>query len=449
MQLAEGLALADDPARALPLLTAAVERDRALKPLRFPAVLYERGRVLRALGRVDEAADDLRAAVDAIEQQRGEVEWRDVRAVAAGGVEGIYAALAELLLARGRTTEAFAVADHAAAHAFYGAAAARSAATVEELQRGLGNEAVVEYLTLPRELVIFAVTARAVDVRRVAADDLRARVSAWNEIIRKRGDVRSASLYPLLIAPVHDRVAGADTITFVPDAALDAVPFSALFDAGSGRWLVEEHTIRLAPAALTLSDEAPAPDPRVVVIQPPAIDLPNAAAEAAAIARRYRRATVVEARSPAAVLAAMESADIIHYAGHTSSAGGTGLSLGEVTLYGADITRLRLRRAPLVVLAGCRTLRGAGNGEDVASSLARAFLLAGARAVVGTAWDVNDRAASALFERMHAANAAGGDAVAALRDAQRTALSDAASQPADWAAAEIIVRSVRTERRAP
>lgn len=447
LQLAEGIAFAGDPPRALALLTGAVEYDRTARPLRLPVTLRERGRVLRALGRIDEATDDLRAAVDAVERQRSEVEWRDVRALAIDGVSGIYVALAELLLERGRTQEAFAIADRAAAHAFYGAAAARSALTVEELQRGLGDDAVVEYLTLPRELVIFVATARDVAVRRVAVDDLRARVAAFNETIRKRGDVRSASLHPILISPVRDLIAGARTITFVADPALESVPFSALFDAGTGRWLIEQHTLRRAPAALSAVEETPRAGSRVVVIQPPAMDLPNAAVEAAAIAGRYRDSTVIDGALPAEVLAAMENADIIHYAGHTNSRGETGLSLGKGTLYGADIARLRLRQAPLVVLAGCRTSRGAGNGEDVATSLARAFLLAGARAVVGTAWDLNDRTGAALFERMHAANAAGGDAAAALREAQLAALSNAASQPADWAAAEIIVRSVLIERR--
>jgi CHAT domain-containing protein len=320
--------------------------------------------------------------------------------------------------------------------------------TVEALQRSIGRDAVIEYLTLPRELVIFTVTARTIDVQRIAVDDLPRRVAALNAAIVNRGDVRKASLYPILIAPVRDRIAGAGTITFVPDSTLESVPFSALFDRDAGRWLIEEHAIRRAPTALGAAGEPPPHDrARLVVIEPPAADLPSAATEAAAIARQYRDSIVVDGDSPAAVLAAMENADVIHYAGHTNSSGETGLTLGRTILYGTDIARLHLREAPLVVLAGCRTLRGAAHRQDVATSLTRAFLLAGARAVVGTARDVDDRTAAALFERMHAANAAAGDTVAALREAQLTALSDSASQPADWAAAEIIVRSAMTGRR--
>jgi CHAT domain-containing protein len=448
LRLAEGIAFSDDPRRALELLTDAVAQYRLARPLLLPVALRERGRVLRALGRIDEATDDLRAAADAIEQQRGELEWREVRAAAVDGVEGIYVSLAEVLLDRGRTREAFAIADRAAAHAFYGAAAARSLETVEALQRGIGRDAVVEYLALQHELLIFAVTADAVVVRRVAVEDLPRRVAALNEAIRSRADVRKASLYPILIAPVADLIAGAETVTFVPDATLESVPFSALYNPGTNRWLIEEHAIRRAPTALGATGEPPKSDrARIVVIQPPAADLPSAAGEAAAIARRYREAIVIGDESAEAVQAAMESADVIHYAGHTSSGGETGLALGRTVLYGTDIARLRLRRAPLVVLAGCRTLRGAAYRDDVATSLTRAFLLAGARAVVGTAWDLDDRTSAALFERLHSINAAAGDPVAALREAQLSTLSNAASQPADWAAAEIIVRSAMTHRR--
>lgn len=448
LQMAEGIAFADDPQRALALLTSAAEHYRAARPLLLPVALRERGRTLRALGRTNEAIDDLRAAADAIEQQRGEIEWREVRAAAVDGVEGIYVSLLEALLDRGEMREAFTVADRAAAHAFYGAAAARSIGTIDALQHSIGNDAVIEYRTLPRELVIFIVTANALAVRRVAIDDLPQRVVMLNEAIRSRRDVRGASLYATLIAPVSDLIAQAGTITIVPDATLDAVPFNALFDRHTNRWLIEEHALRRAPSALVTADEAGLHNgQRIVIIQPPASDLPNAAAEAAAIAQQYREPIVIDDASPSAVTSAMENADIIHYAGHTTSSGETALALGKTVLYGTDIARLHLRGEPLVVLAGCRTLRGAAYGQDVATSLSRAFLLAGARAVIGTAWDVDDRATAALFEQMHTANAASGDSVAALRDAQLSALSSSSSQPADWAAAEIIVRSGLTQRR--
>ncbi|MGW3406244.1 CHAT domain-containing protein, partial [Streptomyces zhihengii] len=54
----------------------------------------------------------------------------------------------------------------------------------------------------------------------------------------------------------------------------------------------------------------------------------------------------------------------------------------------------------LVVLAACRT-NVSGHGFDEAYSLATAFLVAGARSVVGSMWPVPDEATSLLMYMVH------------------------------------------------
>ena len=51
-------------------------------------------------------------------------------------------------------------------------------------------------------------------------------------------------------------------------------------------------------------------------------------------------------------------------------------------------------------------------------SLARAFIYGGARSVVGSQWDVNDRSSARLVGRFYAGLAGGRRVAAALRDAQ-------------------------------
>jgi CHAT domain-containing protein len=75
--------------------------------------------------------------------------------------------------------------------------------------------------------------------------------------------------------------------------------------------------------------------------------------------------------------------------------------------------------AELVALSACRSgvsrvLRG-----DEPMGLVRAFLSAGARAVLVTLWPVEDSSARMLMERFYRALLAGGDPSAALREAQR------------------------------
>jgi CHAT domain-containing protein len=100
-------------------------------------------------------------------------------------------------------------------------------------------------------------------------------------------------------------------------------------------------------------------------------------------------------------------------------------------LQAREIEHLRLT-ADLVVLSACRTARGQGLGGEAVQSLADAFFRAGARSVVGTLWEVEDRAAMRLMTAFYGHLAAGRDKAQALRHAKLDALARGA--PArDWA----------------
>ncbi|MNC87495.1 CHAT domain protein [compost metagenome] len=104
-------------------------------------------------------------------------------------------------------------------------------------------------------------------------------------------------------------------------------------------------------------------------------------------------------------------------------------------LYMSDITRLRLPRAPLVVLAACGTLRGRVGGVEGMPSLARSFLAAGASTVVGTLWDTNDASSVQLVTSFHRSIAANESPAAALRNAQLEAIARGGiyAHPRNWA----------------
>lgn len=462
LQVAEGITFAaTDPDRALRALSAAIEHYRKTRQTLLHATMYERARVLRNAGRVDEALGDLQAAVAELESQRADLDARDPRAAALDGVEQIYSLLAELLLSRGKGAEAFVAVDRAAAYGFYGPASAKSLRTLKDLQRTLGpGEMVVEYRSFPRELVIFVIDSTRFSLHRLAVSDeqVTERANRLDMVLRDRAGaeiVRTASsaLYETLISPVRADLARARSITFVPDARVSVAPFNALFDARTRRWLLEDHIIRVAASAL-YDDAKQSPEPRspnVAVIRPSVgqIDLPSAEAETAAIMQIYPRATLIEGRevSPKHVLSSISAASIIHYAGHTDSERDAGLVLrvedGQPELlYGVDITRTKFRSAPMVILSGCRTLRGGAGRSDLSASVSRAFLLAGASSVIGTSWDIDDDVAAALFIRFHRLRAAGARPAAALRESQLAMLHDSRLHTADWASAQIIVRSL-------
>jgi CHAT domain-containing protein len=137
---------------------------------------------------------------------------------------------------------------------------------------------------------------------------------------------------------------------------------------------------------------------------------------------------------------------LIHYSGHADSdvlssyaalrlAGDPGL------LSAADIAKLSLPLRPLVVLAACGTFRGNATHAGGMASIARAFIAAGARGVVGTLWEIDDDVSAPLFLRFHQSLRAGASPARALREAQVDMLHSADARlghPATWAPAELL-----------
>src|SRR5262249_2723624 len=143
---------------------------------------------------------------------------------------------------------------------------------------------------------------------------------------------------------------------------------------------------------------------------------------------------------------------MIHYAGHAQSdaVGSYGtirLAADDARKTGDpdadDIARLRLRGSPLVVLAACGTIRGDANHVEGMPSVARAFLAAGPRRVVGPLWAIDDHTAAPLFRRVHQQLRSGVAPAAALQSAQLALLRSGDTQlqhPASWAPIEILGR---------
>jgi CHAT domain-containing protein len=91
-------------------------------------------------------------------------------------------------------------------------------------------------------------------------------------------------------------------------------------------------------------------------------------------------------------------------------------------------------RADLVVLSACETGSGKLLGEEGIASLERAFLLAGAKAVVASLWTADDIYTIALMKRFYQYLAAGSDKGSALRQAKLDLLQQFGDQalPVYW-----------------
>ena len=437
---------ASDPSAAIAELDASVSFfERHGQFIYLPDAYLQRARAHRAIGRAETAAADLRAALGEVDLQRENagsvsVEFLDVAAQAID--ESV-----DLHLERGEVAEAFAVVDRA--HAL--AARDYRPATVP------AGVAVVEYAVLPHAVAIFCVTGQGIAAAKVPIERkaLGARVLGFALRLRARQDVRAEAeaLHALLIAPVRRHIGTARELVFVPDRQLHVLPFAALHD-GKG-YLIEKTAVRVAPSIALITGRAEAQTAlNAIVIADPASDraprLPWSRREAADIAAVHGATMLMGGEATRArVSEAIAASTLVHYAGHADS--DIGESYGALLLASdgndsgllsaSEIAQLELRARPLVVLSACGTLRGETTHVAGMPSLARAFLTAGASAVVGTLWEIDDDTAAFLFLRFHESLRTGEVPAGALRAAQLAMLQSSDSRmrhPASWSAVEVL-----------
>jgi CHAT domain-containing protein len=296
-----------------------------------------------------------------------------------------------------------------------------------------------------------------VDRAALARDVERARSSLELGVDEAAARGVLAGLYERLVRPVEGRLGpvGAPLVV-IADGEVAGVPFAALYDARRGRYLVEDHPLRLAGSLRDAARPPPAaaaPGPALLVADP-AFDpgaypslarLPGAAAEVRAVAAAYPHARVLAGADAGrgALERALGTAAVVHYAGHAlfddARPERSALVLaGGATdaLTAARVGALDLRHVRLVVLSACQTLRARDGRAGGFAGFSRALLAAGAGGVVGSLWRVDDARTRALMAAFHQAYRASGDGPGALRAAQLRLLHSAdpaLRSPAAWA----------------
>jgi CHAT domain-containing protein/tetratricopeptide (TPR) repeat protein len=288
-------------------------------------------------------------------------------------------------------------------------------------------------------------------------------ISSWAQRLRdpEAGDTERTELlkrlYDELVAPWKTRLGDGDRIIFVPTADLYRVPYAALLDRASGRFLIEDHAVGVAPSAsefvAALERDRRAwvrPIAHVLLVGNPEYhdagrlpSLPGSAREVESLSRIYReRAEVLTQKqaTPSRVLASLSAADVVHMAVHGINdfedpmrsrlmLSPSGAESGELSA--RDLLRVHLARTRLVVLAACGSQTGPMSESEGSLSLAYSFLAAGVPAVVGSLWLVDDESTARLSIRFHQELLRGVDALTALQAAQRDELA-AHRSASDW-----------------
>ena len=266
----------------------------------------------------------------------------------------------------------------------------------------------------------------------------------------------------LLIAPVADLLTEPEII-IVPDRSLYRVPFAALRDQPGGKYLSETFRIRFVPSLSTLkiiqNSQADycsqtvalvVGDPKVgeVLYKGSHINfdnepLPCARKEAEMVGRLLGLQHLLgERATKQAVLQAINSVSLIHFAAHGNAERGE-ICLApnrasdeipeeeDYLLTMSDISQVQLR-AKLVVLSCCHSGRGEIKQEGVIG-IARAFLESGARSVLVALWAIEDTATEQLMSRFYEHLVGGESACESLHQAMKWLRSNGFPKVCQWA----------------
>ncbi|MGW2559145.1 CHAT domain-containing protein [Streptomyces sp. NPDC001514] len=445
----------------------------------------ERGWVLDALGRPEEALADLLAALDLGDRVRGGFRADDDRISWHTRNLPLLADAVSVAVAAGRLDTALELAERARARAFVDGlalgpiprgpeaaeleapvVAARerrrllldlaadpgadtAAATVERL-RELGTDLGAD-LPVPGERIAEEISHEGPALRRLEQRLLQAALGARESLA---GRVSTAAEIRALLAPGvllaeftasglllvtpdgtawHPAETPDESLVQLrensrPDDLICLVPSGPLHHQPLHTSLIDRNPVCYLPSASVLAHcraRRPHPPPRpftAVVLGDSRDDLPNARVEATAVARLLGARPHLGGAATRDLLT--DTYDVVHIACHAAfdkdHPEQSGILLGSGRLTVEDVYDLRLN-AGLVVLSACESGLADNRPGDELMGLVRAFLHAGAAALVVSLWPVDDLSTALLMSEFYRRwRGEGTDPARALAAAQLT-----------------------------
>ncbi|HZI99662.1 MAG TPA: CHAT domain-containing protein [Gemmatimonadaceae bacterium] len=322
---------------------------------------------------------------------------------------------------------------------------------LREIQGRLSpRQALLLYVSGEDRLELFVVRSGAVAHRsvRVNERELSRKIRFARDALQRQSQSSAppailGELHDILIAPFEKNLAGVSELIIIPHGSLGALPFAALWNRRSGKFLVEQKVIINMPtvAAITIGSQARELKGRTLdVFAPTPEELPATRREAETLGRLVRNSMVQIGRrsTKAGVRAALARGDIVHLASHGQHNSQNPLfshvTVGSGSRAGFPASVMTVQdimtsptRSPLVFLSGCETGLNAGGSDAVPfrseeGSLSQAFLFAGASNVVATLWAVRDQDAANIAGDFYKSLTQGSSPWDALADAQRRSI---------------------------
>jgi tetratricopeptide (TPR) repeat protein len=437
-----GLSLLD-PIEAESALDQSIAFAKATRAEIHLAGLYlERARLAEQRHDPQASEHDLLAGIGQVEAIRASMRSVESRADYSQTMRELFDRTVSLRVARNDARGALAIAERA-----------RSRVLLDSVNR---DALAILYRPVPWVIADGRLTMTSLPVGR---GPLTALVSRY---VRGLAGPDGNQLAACLLQRIEAQIRGRRTLLLVPDGPLWAVPFSAL--PANGGYLIERSQIALSPSASCLAypRRARATAGQVFVVADPAIDpqlfprlppLPMARDEAktiAAVAGNVRVVVGIEATRNR-LLKEAPTAAILHFACHAIEnearpyfgsllLAADPLRHDSGVLYVREIAEMDLAHTRCVVLTACGTSRSSAIPTEGVSTIADAFIVAGVPAVVGTLWDLDDRAGPPFSREFYTQLRAGRTVIEAVRAAQLHLIrqGSAEADPRIWAAFEVI-----------
>jgi hypothetical protein len=265
---------------------------------------------------------------------------------------------------------------------------------------------------------------------------------AWASALDQLGQWTYDTLVaPLLAHASRWHLDGLPRLALIPLSQLGAIPFAAAWTPGEGgsrRYAIEDVVLSYAASARLLAAAASRPrrrlDERVVFVADPTGELDFSRRVLPGLAARLYPGSAVYGlnrapNGPATAAVLLDTlpgdgpgASLLHLTTHGRLAPEPAVQTRDGWLPLAEVLDQARGHAPdapggLVITSACLT-DTALVGYDESLTLASAFLAAGATAVIGTRWPVENGAETALSVRLHGHLRDGRDPAEALRRAQ-------------------------------
>jgi CHAT domain-containing protein len=333
------------------------------------------------------------------------------------------------------------------------------AASIARLREKLPPDtALLEYLVLSGRTIVWIVSSELAECIVLRAG--RADVTRWSEELAKMSNERDsnrtlvASYAGLLDQPLRRlrETSAAQRLILIPDTRMAGLPFAALRDPATRRYLIEDYALSVAGSATQYLDslmlDAHLREARPVAINAllfgdPSENLQGETREVRTIASLYESSIVRTGKDATAEAFLRQSgrSSIVHLAiPIVNNAQSPSKSLLRFAPGATDsgivtsedlLSRVRFENTRLVVLSGCcldtsRSAAGLG-------ALEMTFLAAGVPGVIGSTAPVDDYSTMRLMIAFHEQYKRGEDAADALRYAQLRMMRDTdRSSPVFW-----------------